>query len=101
MADPITDLELTILGWVTSDFASLKTIDENVSTEVGRRISHEEIHATLLKLSTRGLVDAYLYDDAETKYEQSRVSTDESIENYWWLASIEGQHVLEMEPESP
>lgn len=101
MANPITELELTVLGWVTSDYAALKTIDENISDEIGRTISHDEIHAILLKLSGRGLVDAFLYDDAATKYEQTLVKNDESIENYWWLASIAGQHILEMEPESP
>ena len=101
MADPITDLELAVLGWVTSDFAALETIGENITTEIGRSISHDEIHSTLLKLSTRGLVAAYVYDEAATKYEKAQITSNQSIEEYWWLASIEGQHVLEMEPESP
>jgi hypothetical protein len=98
MVTPISKLEMIVLAWISSDYEALHTIDKNVSEDADRNVQKVELHSILVGLQTRGLAASYTYNEGTTQFDLETGSNGESIEKYWWLATIEGQHVLDMEP---
>lgn len=101
MPEPITDIELTVLGWVGNDYEALHTIDTRISEDLRRDVPRSEIHATLLALRSRGLVNAYVHDESTSGYRDCLPEAQTSIESLWWMATPAGQRLLGLEPEGP
>lgn len=101
MSSPLSNLDLAVLAWVADDYGAVHTIATRVSEDAGRDVAHAELHAALLALKERGLVESYRFDAGSSSYAACEVAPGDPIERFWWLATPAGSRILESEPEGP
>jgi hypothetical protein len=83
-------MELATLVWVSMDYESVESIRHNVAQEIGFEVSDEEVGETLLALFSKGLVQAYRYDQEVNQYVPQQPFGESAITELWWLATDSG-----------
>ncbi len=88
----LSDIEHTALCWAAHDYEAIHTIKDNVSMDLGRKVSEAELGDVLLALHSKGLVNSYVYDGEEKKFVEAEPKED-ALLSFWWLTSSKGNKV--------
>jgi len=85
----LSEIEHTALCWAAHDYEAIHTIKDNVSMDLGRKVSEAELGKALVTLHSKGLVKSYVYDADAKKYLEAEPEKDELL-RFWWLTSKKG-----------
>ena len=88
----LNEIELAALCWAAHDYEAIHTIKDNVSMDLGRKVSAAELGKALVALHSKGLVKSYVYDGEENRYLEAEPKEGE-LPSYWWLTSKKGNKV--------
>jgi hypothetical protein len=95
MENKLEKREETALIWVSYDYESLDAIISNVSKDVGKSISMEELHYILSVLRSKGFVNSYIYSNHDEKYVvQAPIGQYPQLELLWYITE-NGEKYLE------
>ena len=90
----LSPFEVEVLGRVADDYEAVETIRDDLARDLRRPVSDEEVGVTLLALTRAGLVDAFFYDAAATKYRPAEIETV-PVADLWFLTNKKGRAQLE------
>lgn len=88
----LSEIEHSALCWAAHEYATIHSIKDNVSIDLGRKVTEEELGAALVALHSKGLVKSYVYDGEKKRYVKAEPEADELL-SYWWLTSKKGNKV--------
>ena len=87
--------ENEVLGMIGNDYEAPHTIAGDLSRELGRPISEVAVRGALLSLSTKGLAQAYRFDQAAYDYLPIDSGAAANEPKAWFMATREGLRVIE------
>jgi len=86
-------LSKLVLFWVSNDYETVNTIQENISEDFGSDLSPDKINDVLNSLYQKELVGCFEYDKANGRFIIKNDATSLS-EDTWWLVTDKGKEVL-------
>jgi hypothetical protein len=89
----LTEFQLEVLGRVADDYEAVPTIRGDIERDLGRVVSEDEVGSALLQLVARGLLDSFIYDAENSKYQKVAVEAS-SLDKLWFLVSPAGRQYL-------
>ena len=89
----LTPIERAILEWVSLDYESALTIEQNVSEDIGQKVTCSEIEEALTDLEGQGLVAQYRYHETRQVFEKCQGETFQNLSS-WWYITAKGRHVV-------
>ena len=98
MNTPLSTLELNLLIFIGADYESAAVLREKLARDFEQDVDIAEVVEALVSLHARNLAAPYARaDDGAFTSAPSGAAPDAS----WWLATVDGQRLAEMEPEGP
>lgn len=87
MDNKLEKRELITLKWISYDYESLHTIVGNVSDDLGRSVSLEELHYLLSVLRLKGFAESYIYSPQDHQYvSQAPVGQYPQLDLLWYIS---------------
>ena len=88
----LSEIEHSTLCWAAHEHEAIHTIKDNVSLDLGRKVTEVEIGKALVALHSKGLVKSYVYNREENRYVEAEPEED-ALLSFWWLTSKKGNKV--------
>ena len=88
----LSEIEHSALCWAAHEHEAIHTIKDNVSMDLGRKVSEVELGRALVVLHSKGLIKSYVYDREEKRYVVAEPEAD-ALLSFWWLTSKKGNKV--------
>jgi hypothetical protein len=86
--ESLSNLELCVLRWASTDFEAPHTIVANVAHDLGRSVEESEILSSFVRLTQLGLVQAFRYDAAAGQFLPVQASALPALSaSAWFLAA--------------
>jgi hypothetical protein len=79
--------ELEVLEWVVHDYEAPHTIVGDIARELGRPVSDAEVRAALLELTSRGLVQAFVFEAADNRYRAVTLAEAQAAAEAWFMVA--------------
>ena len=81
-----------VLGMCGNDYEAPHTIASDLARELRRPVTESEVRKALLALASKGLVQAFVFENPTNRYVPISSGAATQEEAAWFLITLEGHH---------
>ena len=93
----LSAIEDEVLGRCASDYEAPHTIAGDITRDIGRQVSEDEVRAAFLSLASMGLVQSYVFEPSRGDYVPMSPSDASLQHEVWFLITADGRKTYESE----